>query len=49
MAMKDTQRNGTLNAMQRVWARRILKEHALERGNCDCMECRDAKASLKDY
>ena len=51
MAISNKQRNGntTITAMQRVWARQILKQHALERGNCDCIDCRDARASLKDF
>ena len=49
MAIKDKQRNRTLSAMQRVWARRVLKEQAKGQGNCDNVDCRDAKEYLKDY
>ncbi len=49
MAIKDKQRNRTLSAMQRVWARQVLKQQAQEGGNCDSIDCKEAKAYLKDY
>ena len=49
MAVMDKQRNRTLAAMQRVWARKVLKQHALEHGHCDSIQCQEAKAYLKEY
>ncbi|MGB2924375.1 MAG: hypothetical protein WBB82_03660 [Limnothrix sp.] len=49
MTMREKTTNRTLRAMQRVWARNVLKQHALEQGNCNCQECRDAKATLGSY
>ncbi|AFY37585.1 hypothetical protein Lepto7376_1229 [[Leptolyngbya] sp. PCC 7376] len=49
MAIRDKQRNGTLNAMQRVWARQVLKQQALEQGKADSIDCKEAREYLKQY
>ena len=49
MAIRDKQRNGTLNAMQRVWARQVLKQQELEHGNADSVDCKDAREYLKRH
>lgn len=49
MAVRNnTKTSSTLRAMQRVWARNILKEHAAEHGTCNCQQCRDAKIELQN-
>ncbi|WP_171971721.1 hypothetical protein [[Limnothrix rosea] IAM M-220] len=49
MAIRDKQRNGTLSAMQRVWARQVLKQQAQKGGDCDSIDCKEAKEYLKNY
>ena len=49
MAATDQLRNRTLAAMQRVWARKVLKQQALKQGNCDTAQCQEAKTYLQEY
>ena len=49
MAVNNKSRNRTLAAMQRVWARKVLQQQALEQGNCDSPQCQEAKTYLKEY
>ena len=46
MATRNNQRNGTLNAMQRVWARRVLKEHARDNSTSKNIEYKEAQEIL---
>ena len=39
-------RNGTLNAMQRVWARKVLKEHAKGNSAYNRAQYQEAKEIL---
>jgi hypothetical protein len=45
----QTKVDPTQRAMQKVWARHILKEHATKNPNCDCVQCRDAKNILSSF
>ena len=49
MAVTNKSRNRTLDAMQRVWARKVLKQEASEQGRSDSPQCREARTYLKDY
>lgn len=49
MAATDKPRNRTLAAMQRVWARKVLEQQTLKQGQCDTLQCKEAKTYLQEY